>query len=1807
MGIFKDCSIVLELKNLPIKEKNNLKALIKENGGSVTYVINKKCTHVVANCLDHLSPNRKKSIDKFQIPVVTTNYIFKCCDEKNLLNVQEYTSAETILHKQSKDNAVEIDIIPLLDEFPRKPLEIVKENSVDLFRIYTENEPNLPKFSSEFEVAKYAVLLKTTGSEISLAVIEVQCATETQWCPFRVTCYSGELQNEQVKRKKKELIFSSTSEVALRSFGFFMKNLQKDGFVLQKKLPAAVKLLASEKLQKVLLEEALSSSIISQEVGVFVELIWTAAHGCLNEVLSCPINSISPNDVIRAEGVLHRARKAMESSCSFSDLKIIMSEFFRIIPHKCIAEPFINMRTISQKQDLCQLIRDIVNVSESTFWSPTPSSLAKYRALRCSIEHLEPETEEYFNLTKLLTPHGKSFLPVTLHRIFHVSRVDEMLDFQRKLGNVQLLFHASSLSKFVGILSRGLLLPKVAVEQHGIARTDVGNLGSGIYFSNDIRTAMKYSSPNEIDGTCILVVCEVALGLCKQLTQKDCSLTSAPDEYHSVHGVRNTPQKPTEFEDDEFVVYNINQIQMKYVIQFCLDKDSITIYEPQVNLTGEEVIPYELDAQVTDTDSNKEHINPLLGVTAGLQDSSGNQIPLESVHIKGRMMDLLAQVVVFQTYTNHSSTPIEAKYVFPLDETAAVCGFEAFINGKHVIGEVKEKEEARQEYQQAIREGHGAYLMDQDAPDVFTISVGNLPPEATVLIKITYVTELSVNFGLISFRLPGSVAPWQQSKALNEKTQDTLEKVKVSEFQKEGGFMLDMSVEMPYEIQEIWSETHNIDLKKTECKAVIRTKEGSSLGSDGFSLSVRLSELYLPRMWVEKHPDKESQACMLVFCPAFDSNSLPEGSEVVILLDNSNSMKGSKLQEAKQIAVLALEALECKTNVIMFGTDYNELFPYPEDIHTGLAAAKTFILGTPELMGNTDLWRPLRNLSLLPPSKGLRNILLISDGHLQNEGLTLRLVTENVCHTRVFTCGIGSTANRHMLRTLAHSGGGAYEFFDTKTKYTWKDKISSQVKRMASPACTSVSVKWQQFNQHNPKPIQAPAQLHSLFSENQLLLYGFVPHCTQATLYGKISNQEIETMVSTTELQKTKGTMLHKLTARALIRDYEEGILHADGIEHEAKKSELKPFIISLSKEYSIVTQYTSFIAVEKRDVDKQQDFSETNITELISQEDIDCLPYLGWEQDLKAASIFSEEDSDSGSSSYVLDYLNLFSDIHPCAEDVEDISLKMDFRSGFAEYCEMDSFVQDYREISSDIFVSKRAVKEIIPAVDGLPLPPPPPPPPPPDLPEGMGMSRIILHDMSTECSTSEPLESFLLHRGSSVRANRRKSRRYIPAFDEGSDHMAQGLHMKLSGLSGISSTSGPPASILPHNVPFGLTQAREQDLQDSLPLCAKPCLPAQQMIQPSPPLLGVVVPKTPKFGQAMTQKSPQITGIMSFGERQIQQSPPIAESAFFKSSFNQQRLSFPMITGKSSFHQPSPPVPGQLFGQATIQPSLLFARSEADQCDLIQPSRSFTRYMSPAPGAQPVLHSSLPLFEKMHCAGFSGGFGASTNIMLKPSKSSYLLPEFMHTDPQAAAVKAQRRKQDLVSWANIFLLQHVDGYWEATSELGALLDVNMDYFANVFLKEKGIMSLGLKAKENILRLLATLLVIQLIRYTMQLNGIVLKSLFHLEHNKDESSPYLLSVEKAIKWAKAADKRYPCICSRLQIGRDMETTTRQLLNIDPIKENSPLWLFITKQSISGINKPFIFGNSTIFGTSNQQSCLGMGSALGGFSFETFA
>ena len=109
--------------------------------------------------------------------------------------------------------------------------------------------------------------------------------------------------------------------------------------------------------------------------------------------------------------------------------------------------------------------------------------------------------------------------------------------------------------------------------------------------------------------------------------------------------------------------------------------------------------------------------------------------------------------------STHEATPIEAVYVFPLDEASAVCGFEAIVDGTLVVGEVKEREEAFRVYDEAMEQGHGAFLLDEERADVFQASVGNLPPGKEVLLKVTYVTELTIAGKGLRFVVPTTVSP----------------------------------------------------------------------------------------------------------------------------------------------------------------------------------------------------------------------------------------------------------------------------------------------------------------------------------------------------------------------------------------------------------------------------------------------------------------------------------------------------------------------------------------------------------------------------------------------------------------------------------------------------------------------------------------------------------------------------------------------------------------------------------------------------------------------------------------------------------------------------------------------------------------------------------------------------------------------------------------------------------------------------------------------------------------------------------------
>ncbi|XP_072542116.1 protein mono-ADP-ribosyltransferase PARP4 [Salminus brasiliensis] len=1807
MAVFEGCSVVLDLKKVPYKEKKRLMSAIVENGGSLSYVVNLKCSFVVTSSLEDLSSNRLRSVQKHQIPVVGLQFVWNCLEKGLLLPIEEHS-----LKPQPSDLTHPPPPHPGMKLSTQFPVGLKSSDQIIPCTLNKDNYQDIPAFPSCFQVAKYTIFYRAADKIWS--VLELQSARGEEGQQYRIV--KSVVHEMKKTAEKDKQMHSSSSEEAVEVYLIWREELFGKGFTQMQTLPPEAQKLASHGLQQLLLEEKLNCSTVSQEVGTFVELIWTEALGSLNSILMVPVTSISLNDVSRVEGLLLEAQKRQ---CE-DEVKALLEEVNTLLP-LVMVEPDSKQKLISKKLDLCQLIRDILNMSEATLGNPSPSSLGKYRALRCSIELVQPQSSEFQSVSQLLQDR-----PVQIQQILRVNRGAELHMFKEELGSIKPLLHSSRPSSFMGILSRGLLLPRVGVEQHGIERTDVGNLGSGIYFSDSLSTSIKYSKPSAMDGSRLLLVCDVALGQCKDLHRRDITLTSAPEGYSSVHGVRHTQKTRTDFEDDEYVVYNTDQVRLKYVVQYSLEEDQVKNFQPHVDTSVELVNPATTSELLSSDDSEDLEVtkNPLEEVTAGLLDSSGKTLPLQAVHVRCKLIDLLSQVIIFQTYTNESTVPIEAKYVFPLEETAAVCGFEAFINGKHVIGKVKEKEQARKEYRQAIEKGHGAYLMDQDAPDVFTISVGNLPPGATVLIKVTFITELVVRAGSILFSLPGSVAPWQQSAALNQRTQVSVEKVCVNELRPSGEFSLSMSIEMPYEIKDL-DCSHLFEIKRTDCKAVVSTLPEQTLSTDGFQLSFTLSQIHMPRMWVEKHPEKESEACMLVFYPDFESSGVSSVSDVVILLDTSESMRGEAMLNARRIALKVLNTLDSslRVNIISFGTDYKEAFPSANvlDNENVFTSAKKFIMSSPAVGGSTELWRPLRSLNLLPPSRGVRNVLLMSDGHVQNQPQTLQLVRENARHTRLFTCGLSPRANRHMLRALAQAGGGAYEFFDTKTKHSWAEKVNSQVKCMASPGCSSVAVKWQQFNPTAPPPVQAPSQLHALFSDCHTLVYGFVPHCTQATLLGDLSGQEIKTMVSTTELQKTKGTFLHKLTARAIIRDYEDGSLGSSEAEHEGKKAELKSYIIELSKEFSILSQFTSFVAIEERDKE-QPESGITDVPKLIAEEDVDILPYMGWTE---KEDRFLEDEEDFIDEALDSDSLDFSLDIPLMAASI------------------------DHQVMRATCCLRRPNIAPILAPTSDLPKP-------------ELVSSDFAFPPLSDYAAHSRPspksrqVRSEMTSDVPRISAACLKEEHFMPQKPDTFDSLAMKKINKLasrpaSSLRGYTSSNRTVpvcADALPYPSQL-IPQLNSGFASKSLAsFCTSEALlsPAPPPPPPPPPPPAPTSKPIPAFYSALPHTPPppalpSIPSSFSSGSFQPHASfqtadaaippPPLPSHRYRlaalcvpQSSFSQYQFAAPstssiaavgpltLLTASESAVCSEEPeclteVPGStLFGSISRpfaprptsvivsagSPTHPAAESEVLSQErfphgpvatstaglkLVPATSGFTlfRSNSTACGSSSFSFGSSP--SSFGSSSFSFGSSPSSfvpgpSLFGSREKKSSLKHGFSFsqrlkfhvegsedTQLQRDSKGEQYRRPDQINWDDLFHLQHQDGYWECTGSLSRFLGLDVDFFANVFLKEKGICSLGVKAHADILKLVATMLVLQLMRVMKMVEGELFQSLFRLSNFPESKPACYEAVKKAVDWVCWADRQYPCVYSRLEFGCNWESCTRQLLGLDSLPPCSPL------------------------------------------------
>jgi poly [ADP-ribose] polymerase 2/3/4 len=252
--------------------------------------------------------------------------------------------------------------------------------------------------------------------------------------------------------------------------------------------------------------------------------------------------------------------KAKPSNTKLTDLS---GEFYTVIPHRfgrsreAAREAVIDTAAkLNEKQETLQLMRDMLAVNGDGSVLMNPEVERKYQALNCSIDPVaEAKALEIKKYVEGSAHRGR----YKVRNVWQVRRPGEYDSFT-DVGNTRLLFHGSATKNWVGILSRGLLMPKVVVTL-GVKRTDAGWLGSGLYFGDAICTSYQYAHPGS-RKTRFVSVASVALGKSKEYRKITYGLSKPPEGYQSCHGVRGS-----EFADDEYVVYDGKQQRLEYLVE----------------------------------------------------------------------------------------------------------------------------------------------------------------------------------------------------------------------------------------------------------------------------------------------------------------------------------------------------------------------------------------------------------------------------------------------------------------------------------------------------------------------------------------------------------------------------------------------------------------------------------------------------------------------------------------------------------------------------------------------------------------------------------------------------------------------------------------------------------------------------------------------------------------------------------------------------------------------------------------------------------------------------------------------------------------------------------------------------------------------------------------------------------------------------------------------------------------------------------------------------------------------------------------
>ncbi len=574
------------------------------------------------------------------------------------------------------------------------------------------------------------------------------------------------------------------------------------------------------------------------------------------------------------------------------------------------------------------------------------------------------------------------------------------------------------------------------------------------------------------------------------------------------------------------------------------------------------------------------------------------ECPLKHTDVKAEISGFLSRVVVTQEFENPFPEKIEAVYTFPLPQNAAVDDMTMIVGDRTVRGKILRREEAEAVYEAAKTGGQTASLLNQERPNIFTQSVANILPGEQIKITISYVETLKYENGSYEFVFPMVVGPryipssatgGQESTGGNGFAPDTDRVPDASRITPQplpegmrGGhdISFDLTVDAGVPIDGLNSKTHDVDIERTDDhRARVRLRDLSTIPNKDFVFRYDVAGQKIADALLTHSSDKGGFFTLILQPPEKVTAEDVTPKELVFVLDTSGSMSGFPIEKAKETMKLALDNLYPYDtfNLITFSGDEHILFSEPVPAtKENLTKAQAF-LESRTGGGGTEMMKAIK--ASMDPSDAqghVRIVCFMTDGYVGND---MEIISEVQKHpnARVFAFGIGNSVNRFLLDNMAKYGRGEVEYV------TLNDDGSAAARRfherVRNPLLTDISVDW------NGLPVADvyPRTIPDLFGAKPVILTGRYTGNGRGTirLKGKMSGRDfIREIPVDFSSSQTQHDVLATLWARTRIDD----LMSQDfkGAQQGTMQEEVKQNIIQLGLQYRLMTQFTSFVAVEE-------------------------------------------------------------------------------------------------------------------------------------------------------------------------------------------------------------------------------------------------------------------------------------------------------------------------------------------------------------------------------------------------------------------------------------------------------------------------------------------------------------------------------------------------------------------------------------------------------------------------------------------------